>query len=271
MQIDATMNPGSRGPCARSFLAPVLCAALVAGALAFSARPAPALSEIKREDPPSSQQTEPAEPSDESIERETLPPVDQVPVPDSTTAPPATEEPGQPTAPEENTAPDDDSQLDPNAPLPEVIYDLSRLPEPVKQKHQALMEACKSGDIEKLRPLLETGENGTQLSFGAIEGDPIAYLKQLSGDGEGREVLAILEEILSAGYVHLDAGTQNDMYVWPYFVGIPLNRLTPAQQVELFKILTANDYEEMKTYGSYIFYRLGITPDGKWSFFVAGD
>jgi hypothetical protein len=27
----------------------------------------------------------------------------------------------------------------------------------------------------------------------------------------------------------------------------------------------------MKQFGTYIFYRVGITPEGKWAFFVAGD
>lgn len=245
-----------------------LCATLVCGGLAVAARPAAALSEIKREELPSSQQTPP--PSDESIQKETLPPPSQVPIPDTTTTPPASEEPDD-AAPDQETAPDDDSQIDPNAPLPEVIYDLSKLPDLVKNKHQAIIDACKTGNIEALKPLLDTGETGTQLSFGGIDGDPIAYLKELSGDGDGQEILAILEEVLSAGYVHLDAGTSNDMYVWPYFVGIPLARLTPPQRVELFKIVTAGDYDDMKNYGAYIFYRVGITPDGKWSFFVAGD
>ena len=35
--------------------------------------------------------------------------------------------------------------------------------------------------------------------------------------------------------------------------------------------MTAGDYEDMKNYGAYIFYRVGITPAGKWAFFVAGD
>lgn len=80
-----------------------------------------------------------------------------------------------------------------------------------------------------------------------------------------------MEEVLSAGYVHLDAGTPEELYVWPYFFGIPLDRLDARQHVELFKIVTAGDYEDMKNFGSYIFYRLGITPDGRWAFFVAGN
>ena len=137
--------------------------------------------------------------------------------------------------------------------------------------HDLLVEASKTGDVEKLRPLLDTGEDGTQLSLGGTDGDPIALLRGESGDKEGIEILAILEEVLSAGYVHMDAGTPNEMYVWPYFFAVPLEKLTPGQKVELFKIITAGDYEEMKSYGSYIFYRVGITPEGRWSFFVAGD
>jgi hypothetical protein len=251
--------------------AALACALLLllpaSGCLLASARPALALSEIKREDEQPS-----TAPSGDTIEEQTLPPVEQVPIPDATTPAPA--EPGQPDEaqpPADQGTPDVSEPDNPDAPLPEVIYDLGRLPEPVRQMHDRLIEACKSGDIEKLRPLIGTGENGTQLSFESIDGDPIAYLKELSGDKQGAEVLAILEEVLSAGYVHLDPGSANDMYVWPYFYGVPLERLTPAQKVELFKLVTAGDYEDMKTYGSYIFYRVGITPDGRWSFFVAGD
>lgn len=274
MRIDARSGVVSLP--VRAVLALALSVVLIAGALAIASRPALALSEIKREDFPSSRQT-PTEPSDQPIEKETLPPIDQVPIPDATTAPPASDEPGDPAVPDEpavpddQTAPDDGSQIDPNAPLPEIFYDLAKLPQPVRQKHQAIVDACKTGDVEKLRPLLDTGDNGTQLSFGGVDGDPITYLKELSGDDGGQEILAILEEVLSAGYVHLDAGTPNEMYVWPYFIAIPLDRLTAAQRVELFKIVTAGDYEDMKNYGSYIFYRVGITPEGKWSFFVAGD
>ena len=92
-----------------------------------------------------------------------------------------------------------------------------------------------------------------------------------TGDEGGQEILAILEEVLEAGYVHLDAGTPSELYVWPYFFAVPLERLTPAQRVELFKIVTAGDYDDMKSYGAYIFYRVGINPEGRWQFFVAGD
>ena len=42
-------------------------------------------------------------------------------------------------------------------------------------------------------------------------------------------------------------------------------------QVELYRILTAGDVLDSVDFGGYIFYRVGIRPDGKWDFFVAGD
>lgn len=154
---------------------------------------------------------------------------------------------------------------------PRILYDPMLLPEPVRRMRERIMEACKAGDVEALRALLSTGANATQLSLAAVEGDPIDHLKSLSGDEEGHEILAILYEVLAAGFVHLDIGTDDEIYAWPYFVAIPIETLTPPQRVELFKLVTAGDYEEMKAYGTYIFFRVGISPDGEWEFFVGGE
>jgi hypothetical protein len=61
------------------------------------------------------------------------------------------------------------------------------------------------------------------------------------------------------------------MYVWPYFAFTPLKTITPEQKVALFRIVTGADFKEMNEFGAYIFYRLGIAPDGTWHFFVTGD
>ncbi len=252
-----------------------LVVAAIAVGLPGTAVPAWSLSEIKREEGPGQK-------DDEAIEKEPLPPVNAVPLPDPIQTTPSGEEPaleGEPAPSEElepSEAPPAEGNearpaIDPDAPLPEIIYDLEKLPEPVKRMRQLIVDAAKRGDIEAIRPLIGSGESATQLSLGGLEGDPIEFLRELSGDKEGQEILAILEEVLSAGYVHLDAGTPNELYVWPYFFAIPLDKLDPRQRVELFKIVTAGDYDDMKTYGAYIFYRVGITPDGRWSFFVAGD
>lgn len=180
------------------------------------------------------------------------------------------------TAPNErpDTQVPDGEQAQPDEseePPPEVVYDLSRLPEPVRRMHDRLLQAAKSGEVEALRPFLGMGDSATQLTLGTMEGDPITFLKQQAGDEGGQEILAILEEILSSGFVHMDVGEPSELYVWPYFFAYPIDRLNPRQRVELFKIVTAGDYEDMKNFGGYIFYRVGIDPDGRWVFFVAGD
>ncbi len=63
------------------------------------------------------------------------------------------------------------------------------------------------------------------LSLTDIDGDPLAHLKSLAGDEEGQEILAILVDVLESGYVHLDAGTADELYVWPYFFAYPLDKL----------------------------------------------
>jgi hypothetical protein len=235
-----------------------------------------ALSEIKKEEIPAPGATAtPPEGADT--------PAVTVPAPEPITpgaAPaiddPATQDPGEPGAdePDLNVPQGADParpNVDPNAPVPAVEYDLSKLPAPVRDLHDKLVAAAKAGLIEAVRPLLKTGEDATQLSLAGVDNDPITFLKSLSGDEGGQEILAILLEVLEAGYVHLDAGKPEELYVWPYFFAVPLDKLTDMQRVELFKLVTSGDYEDMKSFGAYIFYRVGISPDGQWRFFLAGE
>ncbi|QKD04654.1 hypothetical protein EB235_26805 [Mesorhizobium loti R88b] len=239
------------------------CCAAIALLTCLASSPAYALSEIKREELPA-----PVTPSTNGEA-----PGTSIPMPDPVGRPPSTSQPAAPDA--EPEGPSDSGsnrpRVDPETPAPEVVYDLGKLPEPVRRMHDLIIEACKSGDIEKLRPLIGKGDSMTQLSLTDIDGDAITFLKGLSGDPDGQEILAILEEVLSAGYVHVDAGTPQELYVWPYFFALPLDKLDAKQRVELFKIVTAGDFDDMKQFGAYIFYRVGITPAGQWTFFVAGD
>ena len=156
-------------------------------------------------------------------------------------------------------------------PVPQVLHDIDALPAPVRRLRAQLIAAAKSGDIERLRPIFEANETPPIISLGDKPKDPIAFWKDVSGDGEGREILAILLDILDAGYVHTDPGTPRELYVWPYFYRYPIDKLTPEQIVELLRIVTGPDFNQMKEDGSYTFFRLGIGPDGTWHFFVAGE
>ncbi len=222
-------------------------AALIAAIGMLTASHAFALSEIPEED---------VEPPPEII---------QVPLPPPVSIPEQADETDQ-------VIDGDDAVVDtaPAVNLPEIQYDIESLPEPVRRMRQLIIEACKAGDIEALRPLIGTMETGTQVSNSGNDVDQIAFLTDISGDREGYEILAILQEVLEAGYVHLDVGQPNEVYLWPYFFAVPLDGLTGPQKVELFKLVTAGDYEDMKAFGTYIFYRTGITPDGRWVFFLAG-
>ena len=76
---------------------------------------------------------------------------------------------------------------------------------------------------------------------------------------------------METGFVHRDEGEEGEVYIWPYFVDVPPEDLKSDQLIELFQIITAGDYEDMVSYGTYIFYRAGIAPNGDLKFFVAGD
>jgi hypothetical protein len=160
-------------------------------------------------------------------------------------------------------------QADPSE-VSDIQLDISKAPEPVQRMRRLIAEAAASGDIEKLRPLINPGPHQAQINGGDGE-DPIAALKGFSGDPDGLEVLAIILDLLSTGYAHMDAGTPEEVYVFPYFAGKPLASLTAPEKVELLRIITAGDLADMQEYGNYSFYRIGITPDGQWKFFTAGD
>lgn len=233
-----------------------------AGMLALTTMPALCLSELEAAPPAAEGPSDPAG----RIERAPL----RVPEGDDgpeqpLEAAPREAEPGAPAR--DVLRPDTED----GKPLPEVRYGLDALPEPVRRMHGLIVDAARTGELEALRPLIGTGDGATRLSFGGDAPDPLQFLREVSGDEEGQEILAILLEVLQAGYVHLDAGTASELYVWPYFFALPLDSLDKRQRVELFTLVTAGDYEDMRSFGAYIFYRVGITPSGEWLFFVAGD
>jgi hypothetical protein len=153
---------------------------------------------------------------------------------------------------------------------PEIISDLSRLPPAVARMRTRILEAARSGDLNNVLTVMQSNETMPVFSLGADK-NPVTYWKTSYPDSDGIEVLAILIQVLEAAFVHVELGTPQEMYVWPYFARMPLSELSAAQRVELFRIVTGSDYKEMQEAGAYLFYRVGIGPDGTWHFFVAGD
>jgi hypothetical protein len=204
------------------------------------------------------------------------PPGDPKAAPGPAPAPAAPQAPAQTQAAPQPAAPTKPAQAPPSALTraqaapPEIVTDLTRLPAPVARTRARILEAARSGDVEKLAAVMQSGETMPIFTFGD-EKSPLIYWRANYPDSGGVEVLAILINILEAGFVRIDPGTPQEMYVWPYFAFTPLKSLTPEQKVALFRIVTGADYKEMNEFGAYIFYRLGIAPDGTWHFFVSGD
>lgn len=159
--------------------------------------------------------------------------------------------------------------IDPAA-LPKVHHDPAELPPPVAAMRDKIMEAARSGDPEALRPVIALSKPPPL--FSALgDGDPIDVLKASSGDAEGREILAILLDVLDAGWVVKDEGTARARYVWPYFAEFPPEALSPRQLVETYRVMTAGDFEEMRAAGAYEFYRVEIAANGRWLLFMSGE
>jgi hypothetical protein len=158
-----------------------------------------------------------------------------------------------------------------SAPAPQVHYGADGLPPPVEDMREAILSAVRSGRIEDLRHAWELNELKPDL--GVAASDPIAHWKQISGDGEGREILAALAQILDAGYLVLPVGADienNRLYVWPYFAEVPLDRLTPAQEVELLRLVSPAALKDMRSAGRYTHWRIVIGADGTWHTFRKG-
>jgi hypothetical protein len=135
---------------------------------------------------------------------------------------------------------------------------------------ERLILAARSGDIARLGVAFQVNETMPVFTRGG-ERDPVAFWKKASGDGEGREILAVLLNILDLPPALINKGTPQEMYVWPYLAHVPLDDLNARQTVDLYRLMTAQDVRDMRTLGSWVFWRLGIGPDGTLHFFLAGE
>jgi hypothetical protein len=163
------------------------------------------------------------------------------------------------------------TNVDELGPFPEIYYSDDVLPAEVLKTRNELLAAARTGDIEKLRPILKRNKVQIVVSFETEITEPIEYWKNISTDGTGRSILAEIVKVLSAGFVHMDAGTASDLYIWPYHFLYPLKQLTPAQEIELYLLVPAEYRKDMEEAGGYIGFRAGIGPRGTIHFFISGE
>lgn len=161
----------------------------------------------------------------------------------------------------------------PGRKLPKPGEDTGPLPAPVEEMRQAILAAALSGNVEDLRVPLEWNELKPEVTAAAGD-DPIAYWKKISGDGNGREILAVLADIMPMRAAELPLGKDlenNIIYVWPYLAEAKLDALTPAQEVDLLRLVSPAEAKSMREKKKWTWWRLTIGADGTWHSFKKAE
>jgi len=138
------------------------------------------------------------------------------------------------------------------------------LPDDVATTRQAIMAAaitCDYEALEILAPELLT-------SFGGGGFDNLQIWEE---EGTYRP-LAILVSLFDTPFATQDIEGNPRFYVWPSAFVYDTWDQIPATDLEpLAGIYTQEELDQIATFGSYAGWRIGITEDGEWRFFVAGD
>lgn len=147
------------------------------------------------------------------------------------------------------------------------------LPAPVEEMRQAILAAALSGDVEELRVPLDWNELKPDAGVAPGE-DPIAHWKKISGDGQGREILAALANMLPMRPAEVPLGRDienNRIYVWPYLAEAKLDGLSPAEEVDLLRLVSPEVAKAMRDKKKWTWWRLTIGADGTWHSFKKGE
>jgi hypothetical protein len=178
---------------------------------------------------------------------------------------------------------------------PEISRDLETLPSPVRRMRSLMLEAFRSGDLQKLKQPIETNElppsftrnTGTRQGGGQTNGqggghgggakgpNMAAELMKLfverSGDGQGRETMGQLTNAFAVGHARIHAGSPQEMYVWPYLAVLDPRLLTAEQEVDAYRLFSAHTLREWREKGRYPGWRIGVGPDGTWHYLHGAD
>lgn len=140
------------------------------------------------------------------------------------------------------------------------------LPEPVAETRRSIVAAATACDFDLLAEVAEAGATFTY-SFGD-SGDPAAHWRREEADGDP---LRVLVELLNRPSGRRSGGGEAQ-YVWPRAYAYDTwDEVQPDARAELEPIYGPEDFENFARFGSYSGYRAGISAEGDWLFYVAGD
>lgn len=153
------------------------------------------------------------------------------------------------------------------APLERAFH--GALPQSVIDMREMILAAVHAGDISMLEDAIEWNE--ILPDFGPEgQADPIGYWKRTSADGQGREVLAVLANLLALPPARLAIGRDPEnaiVYVWPYLSEVLPHALSPAEEVELYRLVPVAEARAMLAAKKWSWWRIAIGADGTWHTF----
>jgi len=155
------------------------------------------------------------------------------------------------------------NQKTPSAVDAPLLSNQEGLPEIVEVKRQAIYKAAMEKNYDKLA---EEAERVFSYSFGGSEeGGFISHLKA-NRNNENGEIFDIISKLLELPY-----GQQGDYYSWPSVFIKESKDWTDEDIAQMKILLTDQEIESYREFGGYAYYRIGITKEGKWVYFIAGD
>lgn len=142
------------------------------------------------------------------------------------------------------------------------------LPAAVADTRQALHEAAIAGDWATIESLMSPDFTS---SFGGASGPGEAISMLRAMEEEGQDPLGLMVRLLQTPYGVVAAESAGTHYFWPGpFVRTP-EEWTEDDLAVLRRLGTEEDIQGWRDFGGYIGWRIGITEQGNWTIFTAGD
>jgi spore germination protein GerM len=142
------------------------------------------------------------------------------------------------------------------------------LPEAVARTRAEIWEAARACDWNGLQSLLGPDFS---YSFGGQDDSIDAPIHHWQGlEDEDEDPIRFLAELLGGPFGTIES-EGIAYYVWPSAHTKPWDEITAAERAELRRLYSEETLADFEAFGAYYGYRVGITEDGAWVYFIAGD
>lgn len=149
------------------------------------------------------------------------------------------------------------------------------LGEDVNRTRTWILDGALRCDLDALEELALEGEGGFAYSFG-VEKSPAKFWRmleklpesQLGGPKPMEALVAILNLSYCEEHVPTPSGDERIIYAWP---SVQCADRTDEDWDALEDLYSKKQVRQMREFDLYLGYRAGITEDGDWIYFIAGD